>query len=82
MDNDLEQVTQDARARMLDRMALGVRIGLEALSVRLLMVIALLANAGISAWCMYAPSWERLAAAVVFAVFSYSLIHVKPKVGD
>lgn len=82
MNNDLEQVAQDARARTMDRMALGVRIGLEALSLRLLMVIALLANAGISAWCMYAPSWERLAAAVVFALFSYFLIHVKPKAGE
>lgn len=79
MNSDLEQVAQDARARMMDRMALGVRIGLEALSLRLLMVLALLVNAGIFAWCLYDPRWERLAAAGGFAVFSYFLVHVKPK---
>ena len=79
MNNDLEQVTQDARARILERMATGVRIGLEALSLRLLMVLALLLNTGIFAWCLFEPKWERLVAACVFAVFSYCLVHVKPK---
>ena len=82
MKNDLDQVEQDARARMLDRMALGVRIGLEALSLRLLMVLALLVNAGIFAWALYEPRWERLVAAIAFAVFSYFLVHVKPKAGE
>lgn len=79
MKNELETVEQDARARMLDRMALGVRIGLEALSIRLLMILALLLNAGIFAWCLTDPRWERLVAAVAFSVFSYFLVHVKPK---
>ena len=79
MQNDLEPIAQDARARLLDRMALGVRIGLEALSLRLLMVLALAANAGIFAWCLSDPRWERLVAAGMFALFSYFLVHVKPK---
>lgn len=79
MDSDLEKVAQDARRRILEETALGVRIGLEALSLRLLMVIALLLNAGIFAWCLWEPRWERLVAATVFAVFSYFVVHVKPK---
>lgn len=66
----------------MERMALGVRIGLEALSLRLLTVLALLVNTGIFAWCLYNPTWERLVAAGGFSLFSYFLIHVKPKVGE
>lgn len=79
MDSDLVKVEQDARQRILERTALGVRLGLEALSLRMLMVLALLLNAGISAWCLAEPRWERLVAAGGFAVFSYFVIHVKPK---
>jgi len=79
MDSDLVKVEQDARQRILERTALGVRIGLEALSLRMLMVLALLLNAGIFGWCLLDPRWERLAAATAFAVFSYFVIHVKPK---
>ena len=82
MKNELETVEQDARARMLERMSMGVRVGLEALSLRMLMVLALLLNAGIFAWCLYDPRWERLVAAGVFALFSYCLVHVKPKQGE
>ena len=79
MNSDIDKIEQDARARLMERTAAGVRIGLEALSLRMLMVLALLLNAGIFAWCLLEPRWERLAAACGFAVFSYFVIHVKPK---
>lgn len=79
MDNDLLKLEADAKQRILERTSLGVRIGMEALSLRAVSVIALLLNAGIVSWCLYAPVWERLAAVTVFAVFSYFVIHVKPK---
>lgn len=79
MNSDLEKIEQDAKQRILERTALGVRIGLEALSLRMLMVLAMLLNAGIFAWCLLEPRWERLIAAGGFAVFSYFVIHVKPK---
>ena len=79
MDNNLPQLELDAKQRILERTALGVRIGLEALGLRLVSIIALCLNAGIVGWCLYAPVWERLAAVTVFAVFSYFVIHVKPK---
>ncbi len=82
MDSDLNKIEMDAKQRMIERTALGLRIGLEALSLRVLMVIALLLNAGIFAWCLIDPRWERLVAASVFAVFSYFVIHVKPKQGE
>lgn len=79
MDNNLPQLEADAKQRILERTALGVRIGLEALSLRLLSVIALALNAVIFGWCLANPVWERLVAATVFSVFSYFVIHVKPK---
>jgi len=77
--DNLPQLEADAKQRILERSALGVRIALEAVSLRLVSVIALVLNACIVGWCLYAPVWERLAAVTVFAVFSYFLIHVKPK---
>ncbi len=79
MDSDLVKIEQDAKAKLLERMSLGVRVGLEALSLRMLMVLAMLLNAGIFGWCLLEPRWERLVAAGAFAVFSYFVIHVKPK---
>lgn len=79
MNSDLEKIEQDAKQRILERTALGLRIGLEALSLRMLMVLALLLNACIFGWCLGDPRWERLVAASVFAAFSYFVIHVKPK---
>ena len=79
MDSNLPQLELDAKQRILERSALGVRIGLESLGLRLVSVIALVLNARIVGWCLYAPVWERLVAVTVFAVFSYFVIHVKPK---
>jgi hypothetical protein len=82
MDSDLVKLQQEAKARILEQTALGVRIGLEALSVRAITILALLLNAGLIAWALYNPQWERLAGATVFALFSYCVIHVRPKQGD
>lgn len=77
--NDLVKIEQDAKAKLLERMSLGVRVGLEALSLRMLMVLALLLNASVFGWCLLDPRWERLVAAAGFSVFSYFVIHVKPR---
>jgi hypothetical protein len=79
MDSDLLKIEQDAKAKLLERMSLGIRVGLEALSLRMLMVLAMILNAGVFAWCLWDPRWERLVAAGAFAVFSYFVIHVKPR---
>lgn len=82
MNSDLDKLEQDAKARIQERISLGIRVGLDALSLRMLMVLALVLNAGIFGWCLADPRWERLVAAGVFAVFSYFIVHVKPKAGD
>lgn len=78
---DLIRAENEANQRLRERMALGLRIGLEALSVRLLTVIALVLNAGITGWSLVDPRWERLVSASVFALFSFAVIHIKMK-GD
>src|SRR5882762_7201344 len=82
MDSDLFKLQQEAKARILEQTALGVRIGLEALSLRAITILALLLNAGLLAWALYDPRWERLGGAALFALFSYCVIHVRPKGGD
>jgi hypothetical protein len=79
MDSNLPQLEADAKQRILERTAMGVRVGLEALSLRLLSVLALVLNSIIVGWCLIDPRWERLVAVGVFAIFSYFVIHVKPK---
>jgi hypothetical protein len=79
VNDDSKQIELDARQKIMEQTALGLRLGLEALSLRLLMVLALVLNAGAIAWCLSEPKWERLVGAAMFAVFSYFVIHVKPK---
>ena len=81
MDSDLLKLQQEAKARILEQTALGVRIGLEALSVRAITILALLLNAGLLSWALYDPRWERLGGAALFALFSYCVIHVRPRQG-
>lgn len=78
MNDDLPKLELEARQRIIERTALGVRIGLEALSLRLILVLALVLNAGSIAWTLAQPDWQRLAASCLFALFSYFVIHVKP----
>lgn len=79
--SDLIKAGQEAQDRMRERFALGLRIGLEALSIRVLTVIALVLNAGITGWSLIDPRWERLVSASVFALFSFAVLHFKLK-GD
>jgi O-antigen ligase len=79
VNDDTARLALDARQKVIEQTALGLRIGLEALSLRLLTVLALVLTACMFAWSLSEPRWERLVASVAFAVFSYFVIHVKPK---
>ena len=80
--SDLLKLEADAKQRILDRMSLGVRIGLEALSFRLLSLVALILNAAVVGWSLLDPRWERIATCAIFAIFSYFVIHVRPNKGE
>lgn len=59
-----------------------LKIGLEALGTRLLVLLSLLLDAGMFGWAMAASTWPRIAAAVLFAIATWCLVKITPKHGD
>ena len=56
-----------------------VRIALDVVAQRLLVILALGLSFGLSCWVCYAPSWERLTVMAFFSIFSYLIINVKER---
>lgn len=54
-----------------------ISVGLRALSVRILTTVALLGDCVLFGWAMASGGWDRLAAAVLFAVATWCLVNVK-----
>lgn len=82
VNSDLLKLEADAKARIQERVALAIRIGMDALSFRLLSLVALILNAGVVGWSLLDPRWERIATCAIFAIFSYFVIHVRPNKGE
>jgi hypothetical protein len=66
------------QAQRTELMVALVNIALRTLSVRSIMVLALLLNTGVFSWAMYSESWVRLAGAALFAVTSWCTVNLKP----
>jgi len=60
----------------LDGIAL-VRLALNIITERLLIIFILLLSFFLCCWTMYDPSWERLAVSFFFSMFSYLAINQK-----
>jgi hypothetical protein len=56
-----------------------LKVGLEALSHRLLTLVAIVLNAGAAAWCMLSPDALRVVTGLLFAVTCWTLINVQRK---
>ena len=56
-----------------------LKVGLEALSHRLLTLVALLLNAGAAAWCMLSPDVLRVVTGLLFACTCWCLINIQRK---
>lgn len=50
---------------------LYIRVGLNVLSARLVLLLALALTFSLFAWAMYLPGYERIAAATIFAVIVF-----------
>lgn len=56
-----------------------IRIALEALSQRLIVLIALIMNCGVFVYAIYWDTWHHLAGAVGFGIVSWCLVMIRPK---
>ena len=56
-----------------------VRLGLEVITDRLILILALLSSAGLASWVMWGLGWERVATLAIFTVFAYALVRVKER---
>jgi hypothetical protein len=59
-----------------------VRLALQIITDRLLVIVALGLSFSLACWTMYIPTWERLGTLSFFCVFSYALLTIKDKKYD
>jgi hypothetical protein len=59
-----------------------VRLALEVMMGRLLVILSLFLSFGLACWVMYAPGWERLTTMAFFSIFSYLCINIKERIQD
>lgn len=52
-------------------LTLYISVGLRVLSARGVLLLAMLLTFSLFVWTMYAPTWERIAAATIFAVLIF-----------
>jgi hypothetical protein len=62
-----------------EHLVLLVNLGMRVLSHRVMTVVGLLLNAGITGWAISSESWVRLAGAALFAVTSWCVINLQSK---
>jgi hypothetical protein len=63
----------------LEALATAVNLGIRVLSARMLVILALILDAGLFAWAMWAGGWDRLAIACAFAVAGWFTVHFRAK---
>jgi len=54
-----------------------IRLALQVLSDRVVLILALVFNTVMCGWAMFGLGWERIAALAIFSIFSYLLVKSK-----
>jgi hypothetical protein len=57
-----------------------VRLALDVVMGRLLVIVSLGLSFFLACWVMYDPGWERLVTMAFFSIFSYLIINVKERI--
>jgi hypothetical protein len=57
-----------------------VRVALNVICQRLLIVLVLGLSFGLACWVCYEPAWERLVVMAFFSIFSYLCINIKERI--
>jgi len=73
------QETVKRQAVQVAQTAGMVRVAMQALGMRMLLLLAMLLDAGMFSWAMMVGTWDRIAAAVLFAIATWFLIKVSPR---
>jgi hypothetical protein len=58
-------------AEVLAALVRYVKIGLVVIQTRIMVLLGLLLSAGGTAWTLYEPTWERVAASALFAILVF-----------
>ena len=59
-----------------------IRIALSVLAGRLIVFLALGMVCGMTAWAMWGPQWERLAALSIFSIFTFLVLRKDRSLSD
>lgn len=71
------QLALEEKSEALEQTMRIIRVGLDALGARMLTTLALVGDFVLFAWFFFAGGWERLAAAVLFAIATWCLLNLK-----
>ena len=69
----VESAWMTEEQRLADMVAIALRI----LSLRVLIIIGLVLDAGLFSWAMYVGGYDRLAIAGAFAIATWTLVHLR-----
>lgn len=81
-DQEQLELALKERASALEQSERIIRIGIEALSVRMLTAFALFADCVLFVWAIANGGWQALAAAVLFSIASWCVLHLKIRNGE
>lgn len=76
---DAAQNEVKRQAVQVAQAAMTIRVMMGALGQRLLLLLAMVLDAGLFSWAMVSGTWERIVAAVLFAIAMWFLIKVTPR---
>ena len=79
-ESDLKVLELD-RQKQAER-ATVIKIALEALSHRLLTLVAMLLSAVATFWCMLQPDYVRVVTTLLFGIVAWCLINIRHRQGE
>jgi len=56
-----------------------VRLALEVITDRLIVILALLTSFGLGCWTMWGMGWERVATLAIYVIFCYLTVRTKER---
>lgn len=56
-----------------------VRLALNVITDRLLVILALGLSFSLACWTMYFPTWERMGTMAFFSIFSYAILNSRKR---
>lgn len=75
--SEIERLQMQEHARVVGQLAQAAKACLEALSLRMMKITALVLMAVLSGWSMLQPDWIRVVTSLVFDIAAWFMVNQK-----